>query len=152
MSVTGDSAISEAFARDVRESALQAIARYAPSARPMTVSLVLDSAKSGVTVTPGASRSSQFRTLLGAGTNVAQEGAVPTVPIQPASIAGDYAQSYIELRGTYSIADANGRVLEAKPLQVSSNANAMDGELSVRRDLAMRTGEFVAMRVQALSR
>ncbi len=151
MSVTGDLALSEVFAREVRTAALQAIAHYAPNARPLNVSLFLDSAASGVRVEPNSSTSPQFRTLGTAGANRAQEGALPTVPVQPRSITGDSSQAYLQLRGTYSITDTEGRLIESKPLQVNSGIGNVDG-IGVRSDLAMRTGEFVAMRVQALSR
>jgi hypothetical protein len=152
VTVTGNSDISPAFARDVQDAARLAIMHYAPHARPMTVSLVLNGATSGVTVVPGTiNNEPQFRTLGTAGMNAAEQGALPVVPVQPPSIAGQYAQAYVQLRGTYAITDANGRVVESKPLQVSSSANERDGEIGMRRDLILRAGELVAFRVKALS-
>ena len=151
VSVTGNADISQAFARDVRGAALSAISHYAPNARPLTVALVLDGAVSGVSVIPGGSTAPRSR-VLGTRSNAAQEGALPTVPIQPASIAGDLSRVSAGLRGTYTITDAEGRVIESNALRVSSDFFNKEGEIGMRRDLIMRTGEFIAYRVKALTR
>jgi hypothetical protein len=152
VSVTGNADISEAFSRDVRGAALNAISHYVPNARPLTVALVLDGSTSGVTVTPGGSTEPRFRVL--GGTNngrAAVEGALPTVPIQPASIAGEGSRAWASLGGTYTITDADGRLIESNVLRVSSDPFNKDGEIGMRRDLIMRAGEFIAYRVKALT-
>jgi hypothetical protein len=151
VTVTGNSDISPAFARDVEDAALQAIKHYAPHARPMSVSLVLNGTTSGVTVVPGTTSEPQFRTLGTAGASAAEQGALPVVPVYPSSVAGQISQSYVQLRGTYAISDADGRVIESKPLEVGANANYGRGEIETRRDLILRAGEAVAFRVKALS-
>ncbi|MEA2163063.1 MAG: hypothetical protein QOK37_1190 [Thermoanaerobaculia bacterium] len=150
VSVTGDRDISEAFARDVRDAALTSITRFVPNARPMTVSLVLDSATSGITVRPSVWSARESHTV-GPAVNAAQVGAVPSVEEHPFSIAGPMAQAAFELHGQYSITDANGHLIESKPLQIHASANNRDGDIGARRDLVMLAGEFVASRVKALS-
>ena len=150
VNVTGDRDISEAFAQDVRDAALTSISRYVRNARPMTVNLVLDTAKSGVTVRPSVWSARESR-IVGPATNAAQVGAVPSVEVHPYSIAGPMAQAAFELHGQYSITDADGHLIESKPLQIHASANNRDGDIGARRDLVMLAGEFVASRVRALS-
>lgn len=152
VTVTGNADISEAFARDVRGATLNAISHYVPNARPLTVAVVLDGATSRVTVIPSSGIQPRSRVIASISPNPQDDGAPPTVPIQPASIAGELSMASAQLRGMYAISDADGRVIESNVLRVSSNPFNRDGELGMRRDLTMRAGEFIAFRVQALSR
>lgn len=171
VTVTSQNA-SNRFVSDVRKETLNAIARYVPNARPLTVvvdlGVVTETVATSFNTFDGASHQ---RTIHSTSPDPSTDGALPAVPDNGSFVFPATMVAMTEVNISYSIKDAGGRVLESDRLRfdLDSRVTRLGGQMVLAHEpysplissnnpfersrvLAMDTSAFLASRVMALSR
>jgi hypothetical protein len=164
LTVTSDT-VNKRFVEDVRNATLDAIRTQVPAARPMTLVVNLDVStemRQGPFFIP---YDTNRQRVLPSGPQPWTEGALPTVPVYSGSTFPQTTEDIEELRVSYTINDAAGRVVESHQIKVDPRAQHLtptvvtgvggfgNGDpFSARRQLVAYAAGFLASRVAAVSK
>ncbi|HEV7426145.1 MAG TPA: hypothetical protein VGQ46_07230 [Thermoanaerobaculia bacterium] len=161
LNISSDTA-TKTFVNQMRATALDAITKAAPNARPMTINVKLDvttQSKPALGLAPApANEQRQVATL---SPDPMSEAAPPTVPVNTSAFRSERIDEITDYRVQYTITDAAGRVVESNALTLDHGhlVNTASGtpvdnrnRLNLRNELVNDTAGFLASRVKTLSR
>jgi hypothetical protein len=163
LKVSSDTA-NKRFVNDVRNATLETIASQVPNARPMTVVVKLDVTSETRPTPVFVSGETNRQRVLASGPDPWKEGALPTVPVYTSAFSSQTTEDITEVRVSYTISDAAGRVVESHQLKLDPRFRHVNtavvtpvsgfadtDPLSARRGLVTDTAGVLASRVKALS-